>query len=71
MAIGPYKTFSEFTGLIPAPASVIYEPFIPKDHPIVPGYLEELRKEPGSSPPWALGKRYFGGRDVVTSRVWG
>ncbi|CAE7458923.1 unnamed protein product [Symbiodinium natans] len=48
VAIGPYKTFSEFTGLIPAPASVIYEPFIPKDHPIVPGYLEELRKEPGN-----------------------
>ena len=47
MVLGPYKSFDDFRGLIPGPASVIYDPFIPEDFPIIHGYLEELRKEPG------------------------
>ncbi|CAE7189937.1 unnamed protein product [Symbiodinium sp. CCMP2456] len=48
VVIGPYKSFDDFRGLIPGPASVIYDPFIPEDFPIIHGYLEELRKEPGN-----------------------
>jgi len=48
VVIGPYRDFGHLRGRIPAPASVIYDPFIPRDYQIVPGYLAQLRKQPGN-----------------------